>query len=81
MFSKNTNYEIPHYAVFSNTLLLPVFGSNSLLSTHSHVRFVALTYIIADVMSHTLLRRYQGFTGTCRLLHLQDIQNRESYSE
>jgi len=81
IFSKDTNYEIPHYAVFSITLLLPVFGSNSLLCTHSHVRFVVLTSIIADVMSHGLLRRYQDFTGTCRLLHLQDIQDRDSYSE
>jgi len=77
IFSKDMKYEIPHYAVFSSTLLLPDF----LLSTHSHVRFVVLTSIIAHVMSHSLLRRYQGFTGTCRPLHLQDIKDRDSHSE
>ena len=81
IFSKDTNYEIPHNAFFSITILLPVFGSNSLFSTHSHVRFVVLTSIIADVMSHSLLRMYQGYTQTCRLLHLQDIQDRDSYLE
>jgi hypothetical protein len=60
IFNKDTNYEIPHYAVFPITLLLPVFGFNSLLITLSHVRFVVLTSIIPNVMSHSLLRRYQG---------------------
>jgi hypothetical protein len=77
IFSKDTKYEISHYAVFSSTILLPDF----LLSTHSYVRFVVLTSIIADVMSHSLLRRYQGFIGTCRPLYLQDIQDRDSCSE
>jgi hypothetical protein len=60
IFNKDTNYEIPPYAVFSFTLLLPVFGFNSLLITLSHVRFVVITSIIPDVMSHSLLRRYRG---------------------
>jgi hypothetical protein len=57
IFNKDTNYEIPPYAVFSITLLLPVFGFNSLI-TLSHVRFVVITSSIPDEMSHSLLRRY-----------------------